>query len=126
MGYDKSKILIVEDEAALRLGLSRCLEREGYQSLEAADGPTALYMVRRHRPALVILDVMMHGMSGIEVCRRLREDETTSGIKVMFLSARGQIREQDEGMQAGADYYMTKPFEYRELLKVIRDLLDDS
>jgi len=120
------KILIVEDETPLRLGLARCIERAGYLPLEAADGLTALEMVREHMPALIILDVMMHGMNGIEVCLKLRADELTSGIKIMFLSARGQLREQDEGMEAGGDYYMTKPFEYRELLRVISELLDNA
>lgn len=123
MEFDSSKILIVEDEAPLRLGLAKCLERAGYVALESADGSTALAMAREHLPALVILDVMMRGMTGIEVCRKLREDQLTEGIKIMFLSAKGQIREQNEGLEAGGDYYMTKPFEYRKLLQVIEDLL---
>jgi DNA-binding response OmpR family regulator len=126
MKFDRNKILIVEDEAPLRLGLARCVQNAGYESLEAADGPTALEMVRKHMPALVILDVMMRGMTGIEVCIKLRADEDTRAIKIMFLSARGQLREQDEGMEAGGDYYMTKPFEYRELLRVIKELLDSG
>ncbi len=123
MGFDKNKILIVEDETPLRVGLARCIERTGYVALQAADGPSALEMVRNHMPGLVILDVMMHGMSGIEVCRKLRENQHTCGIKIMFLSARGQMREQSEGLEAGGDYYMTKPFEYKQLLRVIDDLL---
>ncbi len=123
MEFDRNKVLIVEDEAPLRFGLARCIERAGYLPLQAADGPSALEMVSKHLPGLVILDVMMRGMSGIEVCRKLREDPHTSGIKILFLSARGQLREQTEGLEAGGDYYMTKPFEYKELLQVIEDLL---
>jgi DNA-binding response OmpR family regulator len=123
MEFDRNKVLIVEDEAPLRFGLARCIERAGYIPLQAGDGPTALEMVSQHMPGLVILDVMMHGMSGIEVCRKLREDQNTSEIKIMFLSARGQVREQTEGLEAGGDYYMTKPFEYKKLLQVLEDLL---
>lgn len=123
MEFDRNKILIVEDEAPLRFGLARCIERAGYLALQAADGPSALEMVSKHMPALLILDVMMYGMSGIEVCRNLKKDRLTSGIKILFLSARGQVREQTEGLAAGGDYYMTKPFEYKVLLQVIEDLL---
>jgi len=123
MQNERKKILIVDDEAALRRGLSRCLDLAGYFPIEAEDGPTALELVRQQWPALVILDVMMRGMSGIEVCHKLREDEETRKIKILFLSARGQIREQTAGLEAGADYYMTKPFEYRKLLQVIEEIL---
>ncbi|HLA39818.1 MAG TPA: response regulator [Candidatus Glassbacteria bacterium] len=125
MEFERIKILIVDDETALRIGLSHCLKKAGYLTLEAQDGPTALELVRRQRPALVILDVMMRGMTGIEVCRKLRDDEETREIKILFLSARGQTHEQSEGLEAGGDYYMTKPFEYRKLLKVIEDLLEN-
>jgi two-component system phosphate regulon response regulator PhoB len=123
MELNPNKILIVDDEKALRMGLAMCLRSAGFEPVEAADGKEALRMVVEHRPALVILDVMMDGVSGLEVCRILRENRATRAIKVLFLSAKGQLKEQDEGMEAGGDYYMTKPFEYRELIKIIRKLL---
>lgn len=126
MKFDPNKILIVDDEKALRMGLSVCLRNAGFEPVEAADGKEALRMVVKHRPALLILDVMMEGMSGLEVCRILRKNSETRQIKVLFLSAKGQLKEQDEGMEAGGDYYMTKPFEYRKLIKIIRKLIEDN
>ena len=124
MEYNNNKILIVDDEKALRLGLVKCVKAEGFEPLEAADGNKALEMVKDHKPGLVILDVMMHGMSGLEVCRLLRKDPQTKNIKIIILSARGQLKEREEGLDAGADYYITKPFNYRELIKQIKQLLE--
>ena len=126
MELDLNKILIVDDEKALRMGLSMCLRNVGLEPVEAADGNEALRMVVEHRPALVILDVMMDGMSGLEVCRILRKNPATRAIKILFLSAKGQLKEQNAGMDAGGDYYITKPFEYKKLLKIIKGLLGDN
>ncbi len=68
---------------------------------------------------------MMPGMSGIEVCRKLREDPITSTIKIIILSAKGQLKEQEEGLKAGADRYITKPYVYEEMVKAIEELLED-
>src|SRR3970282_820190 len=115
MDLDKNKILIVDDEKAIRLGLAKCVRKAGYDPVEAADGSEALRLVEEHCPGLVVLDVMMRGLSGLEVCRILRQNPRTRPIKVVFLSARGQLKERTEGLEAGGDFYMTKPFEYREL-----------
>jgi len=126
MELTTNKILIVEDEKALRMGLAMCLSNAGFEPVEAADGKEALRMIVEHRPALLVLDVMMDGLSGLEVCRTLRKNPETRAIKVLFLSAKGQVKEQNEGIEAGGDYYMTKPFEYRKLIEVIRTLLADK
>lgn len=118
------RILVVDDEEILRKGICRCVESAGFSTIEAGNGETALELVHREMPSLVILDVMMEGISGLEVCRRIRENENTKNLKVLFLSARGQLKEQIKGIEAGGDYYMTKPFNYKELIKVIHDLLD--
>ncbi len=123
MKLNCNKVLIVDDEKALRLGLARCIENAGFEAVAAADGNEALRMVEEHRPALVILDVMMHGLSGLEVCRILRKNPETRGMKILFLSAKGQMKEQEEGLNAGGDYYLTKPFSYRKLLKIIENFL---
>ena len=65
----------------------------------------------------------MHGLSGLEVCRILRKNPETKGIKVVFLSAKGQMKEQEQGLEAGGDYYITKPFDYRELIEIINTFL---
>ena len=123
MKLEKNRILIVDDERALRRGVVKIVETIGYEPLEAENGEEALRQVERHRPALIILDVMMKGMSGLEVCSRLKEDPETSGIQIIILSARGQTREQEEGLRAGADRYISKPFDYKELIKTIHELL---
>ncbi|GAJ12944.1 unnamed protein product [marine sediment metagenome] len=123
MGLNSNKILIVDDEKAIRLGLSKCVKASGFETLEACDGYEALRLAVEHQPGLIILDVMMHGLSGLEVCRQLKKDPYTKDIKIIMLSARGQLREREEGLEAGADKYVTKPFNYRELIKNINQLL---
>ena len=119
------KILIVDDEISYRQAIADCVQDAGYESLEAVGGNDALSMVHEHRPVLIILDVMMRGLSGLDVCRILREDPETSAIKIIMLSAWGQEKEKEKGLEAGADRYMTKPFDYMELIKAIQELLED-
>ncbi|MBN1292730.1 MAG: response regulator [Candidatus Latescibacteria bacterium] len=123
MELNRNRILIVDDEKAIRMGLSMCVKASGFESMEACDGNEALRFASEQHPGLIVLDVMMHGMSGLEVCRKLKSDPSTKDIKVIMLSARGQIREREEGLEAGADKYITKPFDYRELIKNIKILL---
>jgi DNA-binding response OmpR family regulator len=117
------KILLVDDEKAIRLALTECLKTAGFETLEASEGGKALKIARNQRPALIILDVMMPDVSGLEVCRTLKKDPGTRGIKIIMLSARGQEKEKEEGLQAGADRYITKPFSYEELMREIEELL---
>ncbi|HUU27991.1 MAG TPA: response regulator [archaeon] len=124
MVLNQNKILIVDDEKALRLGLSRCLQNAGFETLVAECGAEALCLMDLHQPALIILDVMMRGLSGLEVCRTLRKKPETSAVKIVFLSAKGQLRDKVEGLEAGGDYYITKPFDYRELITIIKELLE--
>jgi len=123
MNNSGKKILIVDDEKAIRLGLSKCLKASGFETFEAGNGNDALLLAVEHLPGIIILDVMMHGLSGLEVCRRLKQDANTRDIKIIILSAKGQLREREEGIEAGADRYITKPFDYRELIKTINQLL---
>jgi len=122
MSLDRNKVLIVDDERAIRTGLAKCVKARGFEPLEAADGNEALRKVAQHRPGLIILDVMMCGLSGLEVCRILRNDPRNNGIRIIILSAKGQVREREEGLEAGGDRYITKPFDYRELIRTIEDL----
>ena len=106
MKINNNKILIVDDERALRVGLARCVNAQGFEHIEASNGNEALVLASEHMPGLVILDVMMHGMSGLEVCRKLRHNSATKDIKIIMLSARGQQKEREEGLEAGADYFI--------------------
>ena len=117
------QILVVEDEADIRELLRFNLEREGFSVLEAADGPQALDMARRHTPALVLLDVMLPGLDGFEVCRRLGAQTETAHIPILMLTARGEEMDRVVGLSRGADDYVVKPFSVRELMLRVRAVL---
>jgi two-component system phosphate regulon response regulator PhoB len=109
-------LLLVEDDRALADLLIWHFEREGYAILRTADGDEALVLAEERTPDLVILDWMIEGVSGIEVCRRLRRKESTAAVPIIMLTARGEESDRIRGLETGADDYVTKPFSPRELL----------
>ncbi len=111
------KILIVEDEPALQETLAYNLARQGYLTETAADGPAALEAARRFLPDLILLDLMLPGLDGIEVCRILRQE---TSIPIIMLTARDDEIDRIIGLEIGADDYVTKPFSIRELLARIK------
>jgi DNA-binding response OmpR family regulator len=113
-------ILVVDDEPNLVELVRGYLAREGYQVLTAADGPTALELARAHDPDLLVLDVMLPGLDGFEVCRRLR---LFSDAYVLMLTARSEEVDAIVGLSVGADEYVTKPFSPRELVARVKALL---
>jgi len=115
-----TRILVVDDETALVELVRSYLEREQYEVLTAADGRTALDLARSARPDLVVLDVMLPGLDGIEVCRQLRQ---FSDAYVIMLTARAEEIDKILGLTVGADDYLTKPFSPRELVARIKALL---
>jgi two-component system alkaline phosphatase synthesis response regulator PhoP len=117
------KILVVDDEAVLVETIAYNLEQAGYQVLTAADGGSALEAARRETPDLVILDLMLPEMDGLEVCRQLRREHNTATIPIMMLTAKGDEIDKVVGLEVGADDYVTKPFGRRELLARVRALL---
>jgi two-component system alkaline phosphatase synthesis response regulator PhoP len=117
------KILVVDDEAVLVETIAYNLEQAGYQVITAADGGSALEAARRETPDLVILDLMLPEMDGLEVCRQLRRENTTATIPIMMLTAKGDEIDKVVGLEVGADDYVTKPFGRRELLARVRALL---
>ena len=120
------KILIVDDEAAIREMISIALDLAGYSCLEAEDALQAHHLVVDERPALILLDWMLPGMSGIELARRLKRDESTREIPIIMLTARGEEDHKVQGLDAGADDYLTKPFSTRELASRIKAVLRRS
>lgn len=114
------KILIVEDEPALQETLTYHLERQGYQVQVSGDGQLALEAFRRFQPDLVVLDIMLPGLDGFEVCRLLRQE---SGVPILMLTARDEEIDRVIGLEVGADDYLTKPFSLRELAARIKALL---
>ncbi|AUM16540.1 MULTISPECIES: response regulator transcription factor [Rhodococcus] len=114
------RILVVDDEAALAKVVASYLEREGFEVALAHDGPTAVALARRTDPVLVVLDLMLPGFDGIEVCRQLR---TFSDAYVLMLTARGDEVDKVIGLSVGADDYVVKPFGPRELVARVRAML---
>ena len=118
------KILIAEDHADIRKLIRMTLEFSGYELSETADGVTALGLVQSIRPDLVLLDVMMPGeLDGLQVCRLIKDDEQLRHVRVVLLTARGQVRDREAGVAAGADAYLVKPFSPMELLQTIEHWL---
>jgi CheY-like chemotaxis protein len=117
------KILIADDEEPLRLLVRATLEDESgegrYAIIEAIDGNEALEMARRERPELILLDIQMPGLSGLEVCKMLKDDPVTSDLMIVMLTARGQQSDRERGFAAGADDYFAKPFSPLELLQLV-------
>jgi two-component system alkaline phosphatase synthesis response regulator PhoP len=116
-----SKILIVEDEPDMVLGLKDNFEFEGYEVLTATDGQSGLERARSQKPDLLILDIMLPRLSGLEVCKTLRSEGFDAPI--VMLTARGQEIDKVVGLELGADDYVTKPFSIRELLARVRAIL---
>jgi two-component system response regulator ResD len=113
-------VLVVDDEPTLREVVVRYLERAGYHALEAGDGDEAENVLRNHTPDLVILDLMLPGTDGLELCRQIRAD---SALPVIMLTARGEEADRIVGLELGADDYVTKPFSPRELIARVRTVL---
>jgi DNA-binding response OmpR family regulator len=118
------KILIADDEPNIVTALEYLLRESGYEVDIARTGDEALARVRDGRPDLVLLDVMMPGRSGYDVCRELRASPQLAGVKVVMLSAKGAQADVAKGLQAGANLYITKPFSNRDLLDKLRALLE--
>ncbi len=121
-----SRVLIVEDEPDIRELVVHHLKREGYQVSAAASGEEALRQVQAAPPDLVLLDLMMPAMDGLEVCRRLRQDPATARLPIVMLTAKGDEVDRVLGLEIGADDYVVKPFSPKELLARVRAVLRRS
>lgn len=115
-------MLVADDDAALRAGLRRMLQTEGLQVLTAADGAEALAAIRAERPDVVLLDVLMPVLDGFQVCAEVKADADTRLTPVVLLTALGAVEDRVRGIDAGADDFLTKPFERAELLARVRSL----
>jgi DNA-binding response OmpR family regulator len=116
-------VVIAEDDADIRDLLVFKLMQDGFDVRAVGDGPAALDAVATECPDLVILDVMMPGMSGLDVCQRLRSEQATKNLPVILLTARAQEADVESGFGVGADDYVTKPFSPRELLSRVHAVL---
>jgi two-component system alkaline phosphatase synthesis response regulator PhoP len=120
------RILMVDDEKDIVDLVAYNLEKEGYETLKALDGEKALQLVRTKTPDLVVLDLMLPGIQGLEVCKRIRKDPETASIPIIMLTAKGAEIDKIVGLEVGADDYITKPFSVKELLARIKAVLRRS
>lgn len=116
----RTSVLVVDDDPTVREVVVSYLRADGYDVKEAADGEAALSMIRHERPDLVVLDVMLPGLDGLEVCRRIR---TSTDLPVILLTALGSVQDRVAGLELGADDYLTKPFSPRELVLRVGSVL---
>jgi CheY-like chemotaxis protein len=116
-----AKILVADDAALLRVLACRSLS--GHRTIDAEDGETALALAREHHPHIAILDWMMPGMSGIDVCRAIREDPEIADIKVILMTARGGFDNETEALEAGVDHFLTKPIMPRQLSTLVERIV---
>ncbi len=117
------KVLIADDEPNIVISLEYLMKRAGYEVLVARDGQEAIDAIRRERPRLVLLDVMMPKKSGYDVCQELRADDAVKDTLVLMLTAKGRDTDVDKGLGVGADAYMTKPFSTKELVAKVHEML---
>lgn len=119
-------VLIVDDEEAITLSLVHLMRREGYDVRAVADGEAALAAVAEARPDLILLDVMIPGRDGYDVCQTLRADPANAGLRIVMVTARGRDVEAQKGLALGADAYVTKPFSTRALAAQVAKLLESE
>lgn len=117
------RILVVDDEKDIVDLISYNLEREGFRSLKAYDGKAALRLAQEESPDLVILDLMLPGIQGMEVCRLIRRNSNTKDLPIIMLTAKGDEVDRILGLEMGADDYVTKPFSVKELMARVRSVL---
>lgn len=119
----KEKILIVDDEKDIVKMVDYNLKKEGFRTLFAYDGEDAIDLANRDNPDLIILDLMLPGMDGLEVCKRLKKEDKTSKTPIIMLTAKTQEADKIVGLELGADDYVTKPFSLRELIARVKAVL---
>jgi len=120
MNKSRTSVLVIDDEEVIRANVRRLLELEGYAVLTAAGGVEGVDLARKHRPAVVVCDLVMPDLDGYGVLKALRADEATAGIPFVLLTASAGEGERDVALRAGAAYYVTKPFDLKQLLSAVR------
>ncbi|MHB8880780.1 MAG: response regulator [Thermodesulfovibrionales bacterium] len=118
-----SKVIVVDDEPFILMMIEDKLKRAALEVITIRESTHALETIRREMPDLVILDWMMPGLSGIDICRAIKQDEALKGIPVFMLTAKGQDSDEQLGIESGAERYITKPFSPKALLEMVRETL---
>ena len=120
---NQTKILLVDDEPNILVAIEFLLTKEGYQIQKAFDGQQAIEKVESFHPNIIILDVMMPGLDGFEVARRVRHMDGNDDIKIIFLTAKGTTQYKMKGYSTGGEYYLIKPFDNDELVDLVKELV---
>lgn len=123
---EAKKVLLVEDNPVIITSLEFLMMQNGYDVFTADNGKDAIDLAERHLPDLILLDVMLNSSSGYEICKTLRKRENMAQSKIVLLSALGQVKDLQKGLDSGADKYVTKPFSTRDLVKTVKELLGDE
>ena len=126
MAENGKKILVVDDEPLVAETLIMAFEKAGFRCLAASDGSEAISATEEWRPDLILLDIMLPKINGYKVCRRLKSDERFKEIPIIIVSARTQEKDVVLGLESGADEYVTKPFEMKELVELVRRYLETT
>jgi CheY-like chemotaxis protein len=116
-------VVIADDEPSVRMLVQATLEMDGFNLIEAGDGDEAWSLIQEHRPSLVLLDVRMPGRTGLEILHAIKADPKLTSTRVILLTASAQESDINEGLLAGADFYLTKPFSPRDLLSKVDEAL---
>lgn len=119
-------VLVVDDEPNIVISLEFLMKKAGYEVRTAKDGNEALHLIETAAPDLVLLDVMMPGQSGFDLCQTIRANPDWAGIRIIMLTAKGREVEREKGMALGADDYITKPFSTREVVERVRQYLENG
>lgn len=120
----KTKVLLVDDEPNILTALEFLVKKEGYQVIRAENGEQALQAVAEHRPHIVVLDVMMPGIDGFEVARKIRKDTLHDHTRIIFLTAKGAQKDRFKGYATGGEVYITKPFDNDDLINTINEVVE--
>jgi len=120
------KVLIVDDDKEITMLLEFIMKKEGYSTLVAHNGEDGVKISLEEKPDILLLDLMMPGIDGFQVCEKLKSEESTRGIPIIMLTALGMGKDFEKGLESGADWYITKPFESNHLVKRVRYLLDSK
>ena len=120
---NQTKILLVDDEPNILVAIEFLLTKEGYQIQKAFDGQQTIEKVESFHPNIIILDVMMPGLDGFEVARRVRHMDGNDDIKIIFLTAKGTTQDKMKGYSTGGEYYLIKPFDNDELVNLVKELV---
>ncbi len=123
MEFEKNRILIIEDESDIGELLDYNLQKEGYDTILANNGESGLQIAKKEKPNLLILDLMLPGIDGLDVCRLIKSDSNIKDISIVMLTALGQEEDIVKGLESGADDYITKPFSFKVLIARIQSVL---